>query len=179
MSLFDGLIKSTDFETEILRASDLVPTPPRSRSPRPNAGGPPAPQADLLLFSLWTLKKRKWTVLGFFLLVVLLVAAASFVMKPKYEAVARIVFNRENANPLGFKNLGEESLQDDEYSVSLDTQLQVLQSDTLGLQVIQELHLNRRPEFTGRGAAEATSDISELSTRERQKLLQSLRNDLS
>jgi len=180
MSLFDGLIKSTDFETEILRASDLVPTPPRSRSPRPNAGGPPAPQADLLLFSLWTLKKRKWTVLGFFLLVVLLVAAASFVMKPKYEAVARIVFNRENANPLGFKNLGDESPQDDEYSVSLDTQLQVLQSDTLGLQVIQELHLNRRPEFTGRGAAEAaTNDISELSTRERQKLLRSFRNGLS
>src|SRR5947208_483846 len=180
MSLFDGLIKSTDFETEILRASDLVPTPPRSRSPRPNAGGPPATQADLLLFSLWTLKKRKWTVLGFFLLVVLLVAAASFVMKPKYEAVARIVFNRENANPLGFKNLGDESLQDDEYSVSLDTQLQVLQSDTLGLQVIQELHLNRRPEFTGRGAAEAaTNDISELSTRERQKLLRSFRNGLS
>src|SRR5438552_2358680 len=180
MSLFDGLIKSTDFETEILRASDLVPTPPRSRSPRPNAGGPPAPQADLLLFSLWTLKKRKWTVLGFFLLVVLLVAAASFVMKPKYEAVARIVFNRENANPLGFKNLGDESPQDDEYSVSLDTQLQVLQSDTLGLQVIQELHLNRRPEFTGRGAAEAaTNDISELSTREHQKLLRSFRNGLS
>ena len=180
MSLFDGLIKSTDFETEILRASDLAPTPPRSRSPRPNAGGPPAPQADLLLFTLWTLKKRKWTVLGFFLLVVLLVAAASFVMKPKYEAVARIVFNRENANPLGFKNLGDESPQDDEYSVSLDTQLQVLQSDTLGLQVIQELHLNRRPEFTGRGAAEAaTNDISELSTRERQKLLRSFRNGLS
>ena len=180
MSLFDGLIKSTDFETELLRASDLAPTPPRSRSPRPNAGGPPAPQADLLLFSLWTLKKRKWTVLGFFLLVVLLVAAASFVMKPKYEAVARIVFNRENANPLGFKNLGDESPQDDEYSVSLDTQLQVLQSDTLGLQVIQELHLNRRPEFTGRGAAEAaTNDISELSTRERQKLLRSFRNGLS
>ena len=180
MSLFDGLIKSTDFETEILRASDLAPTPPRSRSPRPNAGGPPAPQADLLLFTLWTLKKRKWTVLGFFLLVVLLVAAASFVMKPKYEAVARIVFNRENANPLGFKNMGEESPQDDEYSVSLDTQLQVLQSDTLGLQVIQELHLNRRPEFTGRGAAEAaTNDISELSTRQRQKLLRSFRNGLS
>src|SRR5438309_683949 len=180
MSLFDGLIKSTDFETEILRASDLAPTPPRSRSPRPNAGGPPAPQADLLLFTLWTLKKRKWTVLGFFLLVVLLVAAASFVMKPKYEAVARIGFNRENANPLGFKNLGDESPQDDEYSVSLDTQLQVLQSDTLGLQVIQELHLNRRPEFTGRGAAEAaTNDISELSTRERQKLLRSFRNGLS
>ncbi len=180
MSLFDGLIKSTDFETEILRASDLAPAPPRSRSPRPNAGGPPAPQADLLLFTLWTLKKRKWTVLGFFLLVVLLVAAASFVMKPKYEAVARIVFNRENANPLGFKNLGDESPQDDEYSVSLDTQLQVLQSDTLGLQVIQELHLNRRPEFTGRGAAEAaTNDISELSTRERQNLLRSFRNGLS
>src|SRR5437660_12236693 len=100
MSLFDGLIKSTDFETEILRA----PTPPRSRSPRSTAAGPPAPQADLLLFAFWTLKKRKWTVLGFFLLVVLLVSVASFVMKPKYDAVARIVFNRETANHLGLQN---------------------------------------------------------------------------
>src|SRR5438045_9519109 len=110
MSLFDGLIKSTDFETEILRASDLVPTPPRSRSPRPNAGGPPAPQADLLLFTLWTLKKRKWTVIGFFVLIVLIVVEASFVMKPTYEGVARIVINLENAYYLGLNIMRIEML---------------------------------------------------------------------
>src|SRR5207249_12234321 len=160
MSLVDGLIKSTDFETVILRASDLVPTPPRSRSPRPNAGGPPAPQADLLLFTLWTLKKRKWTVLGFFLLVVLLVAAASFVMKPKYEAVSRIVFNRENANPLGFKDLGDGPPEDAEYSVALETQVQILQSDTLAVQVIRELHLDQNPVFLGKAPVAAAGNES-------------------
>ncbi len=72
-------------------------------------------------------------------------------MKPKYEAVARIAFSRETANPLGFKDL-EGMPQDDEYSVSLDTQVQILQSDTLAAQVIREVRLDESGVFGGKTA---------------------------
>jgi capsular exopolysaccharide synthesis family protein len=86
-------------------------------------------------------------------LVVLLVSAASFWMKPRYEAVARIVFNRESSNPLGFKDLGDMPRDDAEYAVSLDTQVQILQSDTLAEQVIRDLHLDQSPAFVGKRAS--------------------------
>src|SRR6266480_2968098 len=112
----------------------------------------PRPRKRSLFGASTRLAKRKWTIAGFFLLVVLVVAAASFVMKPKYEAVARIAFNRETANPLGFKDL-EGMPQDDEYSVSLDTQVQILQSDTLAAQAIREVRLDESGVFGGKTAS--------------------------
>src|SRR5258705_9469843 len=137
MSRFLDLLSGAELDTEIVRRSDLRVQVPRT-APHP----PPPSQTEFLWIFVDVLQRRKWTILGFFLFVVLLVSAASFLMKPRYEAVARIVFNRETANPLGFKDLGDMP-QDDEYSVSLDTQVQILQSDTLAAQVIRELHLDQ------------------------------------
>ena len=182
MSRFAELLGSTDSDGKIVR-SDFPEIVVRRRSPQMASRAPQTLETDFFSIALRVLQRRKFTLIGFFLLVVLLVSLASFLMKPKYEAVARIVFNRENANPLGFKNSGDESPQDDEYSVSLDTQLQILQSDTLGLQVIRELHLDRNSAFAGRLAAEqrppSNSASSELTAPERHALLRVFRNGLS
>ena len=181
MSRFAELLKSTDSEGNILRGDLSKPV----LRPRVTQMAPRAPQTletDFFSVALRVLRQRKFTVIGFCLLVVLLVAAASFLMKPKYEAVARVVFNRENANPLGFKSLGDESSQDDEYSVSLDTQMQILQSDTLGLQVMQQLHLDSNPAFTTlRPNQHPAGDdtLSALTPAERQELLRTFRKGLS
>ena len=165
---------------EIVSSSDLPQRPPRSNYSRPMPRPDPHSQAEFLWIFLHVFQRRKWTVIGFFLLVVVLVSAASFMMKPKYEAVSRIVFNRENANPLGFKDMGDEPPDNSEYSVSLDTQVQILQSDTLAAQVIEKLNLDKNPAFGGKDALRYPGVRSEFGTREAQaKLVRMFGNGLS
>jgi polysaccharide biosynthesis transport protein len=172
--LFDRL-NGVELSGEIVRSGDLSQTSRHSHYPRPTARPAPPPQAEFLSILLHLLQRRKQTILGFFLLVLLLVSVASFLMRPKYEAVARVVFNRENANPLGFKDQGDAPPDDSEYSVSLDTQMQILQSDSLAAQVIRELHLDQNAAFGGKRAlqqpATTASARSELETREGQARL--------
>ena len=182
MSRFAELRGSTDSEGKILR-SEFSERLARPRSPQIVPRVPRPLEPDFFSVALQVLRKRKFTVIGFFLLVVLLVLGASFLMRPKYEAVARILFNRESTNPLGFKNSADERPADDEYSVSLDTQQQILESDTVGLQVIGELHLDSNLAFVDRRAAAppATNGSTppELTARERQSLLKIFKNGLS
>lgn len=141
-------------------AGEIVPRAEvRSSAARvvPRYTPPPPSQPESFWNVLDMLRRRKFTVLGFFALVVTLVAAASLVMRPKYEAVARIVLNRENANPLGFKDLGEGTRDDADYTVSLDTQVQILQSETLATNVIRNLHLDQNPAFGGKWASSGSS----------------------
>ena len=164
--LIDGL-DGVELAGEIVPSNDLSQASPRPQLSRPRPRPDPHQQAEFFWIFLHVLQRRKWTVLGFFGLVVVLVSAASFLIKPKYEAVSRIVFNRENANPLGFKDMGEGPPDDSEYSVSLDTQMQILQSDTIVTQVIQELHLNQNAAFGG-GSVVPNAARHELETREAQ-----------
>jgi succinoglycan biosynthesis transport protein ExoP len=168
MSRLIDRLNGVEVAGEIVRRSDLRVQVSRS-APHP----PPPSQTEFLWILLDTLLRRKWTIVGFFLLVVLLVSAASFLMKPKYEAVARIVFNRETANPLGFKDLGDMPHDDAEYSVSLDTQVQILQSNTLAAQVIRELHLDQSGAFGGSRALpqSPTTASAEVETRKAEAML--------
>jgi succinoglycan biosynthesis transport protein ExoP len=145
---------------KIVNARDLSdilgpPRPVRSRGSEPQP-----PDDDFLTSFLHVLNKRKWTVIAFCVVVVSLVGGVSLFLTPKYEAVARIVFNRENADPLGFKDMGGASSEDPDYSVSLDTQVQILESDTLALQAIRELHLDTNSNFSDQVSASgaASSD---------------------
>ncbi len=134
--------------------------------------------------SLWNVldivRRRKFTVVGFFVLVVTLVAAASLVMRPKYEAVVRIVLNRENANPLGFKDLGDGTRDDPDYTVSLDTQVQILQSETLATNVIRNLHLDQNPAFGGKRASSGKAGSGRSEDRQaQQRVLRAFSDGLS
>jgi polysaccharide biosynthesis transport protein len=180
MSRFAELIGLTDFNEQIVRR-DNSEKAIRPRLPEIPPHTPHIAEVDFLSFAIQVLRKRKFTIIGFFLLVVLLVTVASLFMKPKYEAVARIVINHENANPLGFKDMGDDRPDYDEYTVSLDTQLQILQSETLALQVIDALHLDTNPAFAGRMARKrlVNESLSDLTTRERQRLITTFLSGLS
>src|SRR5437870_10740111 len=177
MSRFAELLGSADFDGEIIR-NDISERAIRPRAPRMAPSEQPPLETDFFLVALQILRKRKFTIIGFFLLVVQLVLLGSVVMKPKYEAVSRIVFNRENANPLGFKDLGDGPPEDAEYSVALETQVQILQSDTLAVQVIRELHLDHNPAFLGKAPVAAAGNESTSVTAPR-ALVGSFRNGLS
>src|SRR5260221_411077 len=107
--------------------------------------------AEGFAVSLWRIiRGRKWTVAAFTLVVVTIVTVASFLMKPKYEAVGRVVFHRENdIGVLGFKGVDTTLLEDPEDRAAIDTQIGILQTDALAMQVINDLHLDKKPMFAG------------------------------
>jgi capsular exopolysaccharide synthesis family protein len=73
------------------------------------------------------------------------VAIASLRMTKVYEAGGTIVINKPDTS-LNFQNSATFSL--DYYDpAELDTEVKILQSDLLALEVVRELNLDRRPEF--------------------------------
>jgi polysaccharide biosynthesis transport protein len=91
--------------------------------------------------------KRKWLVFSCLGVIFSVVAIASLRMTPVYEASGTIEINKPDAS-LNFQNSATFSL-DYFDPTELETELKILQSDLLALQVIRDLNLDRRPEFGG------------------------------
>jgi|HubBroStandDraft_1064217.scaffolds.fasta_scaffold00865_4 succinoglycan biosynthesis transport protein ExoP len=97
---------------------------------------------------LRVLMKRKWTVLTCLLTIVSVVAIASLKMSPVYEASGSIAINKPDPG-LNFNNSPTFNL--DYYDpTEIETEVKILQSDLLALQVVKDLGLDRRPEFGGK-----------------------------
>ena len=147
----------------------LGPLVPRGDVPRSNDGlrellpGEPAeflrpigsalynvlpPQESTLREYMRVLIKRKWMVIAMIVGIFMAVAVASLRQTPVYDAVGRIAVNKADPNLIAFKN----SAPDTDYvyeQSDLDTEVRILQSDLLALQVIRQLNLDKRPEFGG------------------------------
>jgi exopolysaccharide transport family protein len=92
--------------------------------------------------------KRKWLVISVILGIFMAVAIASLRETPVYVAAGQIVVNKADSNLISFKD----STPDNDYiyeQSDLDTEVRILQSDLMGLQVIRQLNLDKRPEFGG------------------------------
>ena len=105
------------------------------------------PREPHLLDYLIILRKHQWLILAFLLTVVTVVTIASFKMKPVYEATARVEVDKESQNTLPFQGVNYDEYVDMEIYIS--TQIEILQSETLALQTIKSLNLDRYPEFAG------------------------------
>ena len=112
--------------------------------------------------SLWDywpiILRHKWTILSAMLVALIVGAVVSFSTTPVYEAVGRVVINREGADTAGLKNSdagGSDAF--DDYMVAMDTQTHVLQSDAIAKLVIRRLNLDTDPAFAGRGSVLANS----------------------
>jgi polysaccharide biosynthesis transport protein len=103
------------------------------------------PQESAIGDSIRVLQKRKWVVLVCLVTIFSVVAIASLKMTPVYEAGGTIEINKPDAS-LNFQNSASFSL-DYFDPTELETDIKILQSDLLALQVIQELHLDRGAEF--------------------------------
>src|SRR5277367_492174 len=105
------------------------------------------PREPHLLDYLIILRKHQWLIATFLLTVVTVVTIASFKMKPVYEAAARVEVDKESQNTLPFQGVNYDEYVDLENYV--ETQVKILQSETLALQTIRELNLGQYPEFGG------------------------------
>ncbi len=139
-----------------------------------------APQASFLL-EYWTiLRKRGWVVISVIVVSVALVALITARQKPMYSAVGRIAVNRESAVNLGTKDpqfvIDENDGSD--YSVDIETQIKVLQSDATCYTVIKALHLDTSPEFGGSPARHMENSL-EIDSAGQTALLGAFRSGLS
>src|SRR5271155_519544 len=106
------------------------------------------PRETHLLDYLIVLRKHQWLILTFVLVVVTVATIASFKMKPIYQAAARVEVDKESQNTLPFTgpNAYDEFEDADAY---LETQIKILESETLALQTIKSMDLAKLPEFGG------------------------------
>ncbi|MGZ4787329.1 MAG: GumC family protein [Terriglobales bacterium] len=109
------------------------------------------PPQDNGLLQYWPiLRKHRWTIAATVIIVVTLATVVTLRTTPIYEAVGRIAVGHENNDVLGFKGTGEAfSTEDDfDYTVALDTQIKILQSDAIALATAKALELDKTPPFS-------------------------------
>jgi len=104
------------------------------------------------------LVKRKWIIIACLLSIFSLVTIASLRTAKVYEASGTIAINKPDTS-LNFQNSATFSL--DYYDpTELETEVKILQSDLLALEVIRELNLDRRPEFGGQTISSPSLDLA-------------------
>jgi succinoglycan biosynthesis transport protein ExoP len=138
---------------------EIVPGAQFEFNPRaPNVPAWLPPQESALREYLRVLIKRKWTVVGSLLIILSIVAIATLRMTPIYLARGSIAINKPDYNLVNFKdsaNFGGEYYD----PTDLDTEVNILQSDLLALQVIRTLSLDKMPEFGGISGKAPTSSL--------------------
>ncbi|MEO5937353.1 MAG: hypothetical protein ABIP81_09075, partial [Terriglobales bacterium] len=111
------------------------------------------------LITYWhILTKRKWAVLTTFLILTTLTTIATLRATPIFEAVGRVAIFRENSDSLGLKEgMGSGDVDDYDYTVALETQVNVLKSDQLALKAARAMKLDRNPKYNPRAAQAAAA----------------------
>jgi polysaccharide biosynthesis transport protein len=117
------------------------------------------PQDSTLREYLRVLIKRKWTVLFCLVGIFTAVAVATLKMTPIYEAAGSIAVNKADPGLVNFKDSGSVSV-DYFDPADMDTEVRILQSDLLALQVIRQLNLDKRPEFGGKPDSSAALNLA-------------------
>jgi polysaccharide biosynthesis transport protein len=119
--------------------------------------GTPAPlmpaRKEMSFQDLWgIMSRRRKIVLSAFLLTIAVSGVLFATATRLYKGSAEIQVQKEAADTLSMNNMLGPELQSDavDSNVTLQTQAQILQSDSLALQVIKELDLEKSPDFRTR-----------------------------
>jgi len=121
-----------------------APTLP-DRGAQPPAPGPDYISPEELLKIFTGFLHRQYRVIGVaFLLIMALAAVYLFTTPPSFTAVAKLMIDSRKVQ-LFQQQSQQMVLGDDSWSV--DSQVEILQSENVGLAVIKDLHLTEDPEF--------------------------------
>jgi capsular exopolysaccharide synthesis family protein len=116
---------------------------------------PAATQDSILREYLRVFIKRIWVILGALFVIFGATLIATLRSTPIYDAVGSIAINKPD--PM-LANLREGNASEEYYDpTDLDTEVRILRSDLLALQVIKELNLDKLPEFGGHGLPPSSS----------------------
>ena len=108
-------------------------------------------ETEVSFGELWrVLRKRRIIILIATLAVFGPALAYTFLQTPRYRTTSIVEFNKANSDALALDD-AESTLTGAnaaDYNVTLQTQVAALESDTLALQIVHNLKLEGRPEFT-------------------------------
>jgi len=133
---------------------------------------------QLSLLQFWhVLQKRRWFVLGTLGFVVLLTMVASLILPKRYDASARLLLDLDGNDSLGLEQVLMPMGLD--LNTKLETQIRILQSNTVATNVIQQLGLYYNKDFAGRRAVAPNRDFDLLDLRTRVKLIETFHRALN
>ena len=118
-----------------------------------------AQQQNPILHYWQILRKWKWAALATFAIVFALSVISTLNATRLYQATSKVAIFPETPNVLGFKDDNENSSPDYEFDVTLETQAEILRSDALAMKVIETMHLDQDPKFTGATRPQAEDSI--------------------
>ena len=142
-------------------------------------GGDGFREEELSLNSIGrTIFKRKLIILCVTAIVFSVVAVHTLSMTPVYESTVRLQIDPTRSSNLGLDDVINERLGSSETS-RLQTEVRLIESDTVAMRVINALGLAKQPAFAGKSAAATTvSDPLAMSARDRQRLLRVFKGSL-
>src|ERR1051326_126488 len=144
-------------------SQELVAYTPPSLADVRRLPPPPEPESspggdNMSLSAYWYIVlKRRWTVLTVVLVITTLAAIASFRMKPIYRATARVQVEADT--PL-IQSINDIYQRSDTDSAFLETQIEVLKSENLAWQTVEQLRLRDNAAFVSPKVL-ATQDASQ------------------
>jgi polysaccharide biosynthesis transport protein len=115
-----------------------------------------ATQDSILRDYLRVLIKRIWIVLGTLAIIFGATLIASLRATPIYDAVGSIAINKPDPILANIQNANN-TVDYSDPTTDLDTEVRILKSDLLALQVISQLNLDKLPEFGGNGIKSSSS----------------------
>ncbi len=137
------------------------------------------PAQQLTVMDMWEmLFRRKVAILGFAAAILCLVTAYIFLKTPVYEGVARL---RIDPNRSGSYGLDENEKPSAPVDVDgrVKTEVAIIQSDTVAMQVMESLGMYANPHFAGKHVVNRKiQDLSELSPSQREQLLERFNDNL-
>ena len=101
------------------------------------------PQIDVRHY-LRVIRKRRWTIIAAFVIVVLTVAINVFTEEPMYQANARMIIEKSNPNIVSIQEVMAIDTWDPDYK---ETQYKIIESRSVARRVIKKLNLAESEEF--------------------------------
>ena len=102
-----------------------------------------------------------------------------FLKTPMYEGVARLQIDPTRSTSLGLED-DKDRMATTDVDGRIKTEVSIIQSDTVALQVMKSLHLYADPHFAGKDTVQTPiKDLSELTPSQRRKLLERFMDDLT
>jgi len=123
------------------------------------------------------LQKRRWLVLGTLGLVVTLVTIVSFALPKRYDASAQLLLDLEGEEDLGLDQVVMPL--DMDLDTKLQTQVRIVQSDTIANRTIKQLGLQNSPGFVGKKGVPTQRDYDSLDLRTRTGLTNAFHRSLT
>lgn len=136
-------------------------------------------QQQLSLVDMWrVLVRRRTVIVGFAAAIFCLVAAYTFLKTPVYEGIARLQIDPNRSGSLGLDD-SEKASSPVDVDGRVKTEVAIIQSDTVAMQVMKSLDLYANPHFAGKYVVNGRiQDLSQLSPSQRQRLLERFNDNL-